>query len=96
MESTSDLEDETTSGLEDESGMPRTELEITEDESENPIRTCRTKLRCNSDPEDGIAMPQGEIEDHFGPGGRNHLGPGSKSLRTWGEITSDLGRNCQR
>ena len=44
-------------------------------------------------PEDEIEMAQDEIGFRFGPGGWNHFGPRSKSLRTQDEITSDLGRN---
>ena len=30
-----------------------------------------------------MEIAKDEIELRFGPGGRNHLGPGTKSLRTW-------------
>ncbi len=45
------------------------------------------ELLLTSDLEDEIGITQDEIENQFGPGGRNHLGPGTKSLRTWDEIT---------
>ena len=66
------------------------------------LRTSRAKLESNSDlegeitsdlqgeigiPRAKVRIAQGEIEIHFGPGGRNHLGPRAKPLRTWGEIT---------
>ena len=75
------------------------------------IRTWRMKLRSNSGledeitsslqdeigiPQDEIGIPQDEIEIQFGPGGRNHFEPGSKTLRTWVEITSSLGRNWRK
>ena len=70
--------------------------------SRTKLRITRSKLRFNSDLEDEITsdlqdeieiprtklrFAQDEIEIHFGPGGRNHFGPGTKSLRTWDEIT---------
>ena len=50
------------------------------------MRSARTKLR----------IVQDEIEIHFGPGGRNHFGLGTKSLRAWDEITSDLEGEIER
>ena len=43
-----------------------------------------------SDVEDEIGILEDEIEIQFRPGGRNHFGPGTQSLRTWDETTSDL------
>ena len=40
--------------------------------------------------QDEIEMAQDEIGFQFGPGGRNHFAPRTKSLRTQEEITSDL------
>ena len=76
------------------------------DEIDNmSIRTWRMKLKSNSGledeitsslqdeigiPQDEIGIPQDEIDIQFGPGGRNHFGPGSKSLWTWVATTSSL------
>ena len=66
-----------------------------EDEIGNlPIRTSRTRLESNSDLEEEITqdledeigilrkkleIAEDEIELQFGPGGRNHLGPGGRN-----------------
>eukprot|EP00663_Eupelagonemidae_sp_cell21sb_P010473 gene10473-biopygen4356 len=99
---TSDLEDETEIhfGPRGRNRSPlrtsRTKLELTsdledetttdlEDESGMPrtkVESPRTKVRITSDLEDETGRTK--------PAGRNHLGPGKKSLRTW-EPTSDFG-----